>query len=111
MTQLQINLYSKLISWLESFSKPCFYKQNFGFACPGCGFQRSIILTLKGDFLESIKMYPALYPILFFIIILALHIKFRFKNGGKIIKILFFMNIFIMIVSYIIKLKYFPQYH
>lgn len=104
-------MYNKLIDWLEGFSRPCFYKENFGFACPGCGFQRALISLLKGNIVESVKFYPALLPIIFLIIFLILHLKFKFKYGNKILKYTFLLIIIIILLSYIVKLIYFPHYH
>ncbi|MGN0227353.1 MAG: DUF2752 domain-containing protein [Paludibacteraceae bacterium] len=37
---------------------PCAYKQLFGFSCPLCGFQRSMLLLCKGQVWDSICMFP-----------------------------------------------------
>jgi len=39
---------------------PCAYKYFFGIDCPICGAQRSMLLLLQGNFIESFKTYPPL---------------------------------------------------
>lgn len=82
----------------------CVFKRFFGIECPGCGMQRSIIELLKGNILESIKLYPALLPMIFTLIFLILHLIFRYKNGALILKISFIFTAMLMIISYIVKL-------
>jgi hypothetical protein len=93
-----------LIKWLQGHMQPCFYKQCFGMECPGCGMQRAFIELLKGNFLESIKLYPALLPIIFMMVYLILHIVFDFKKGATIIKYTFIINVVIIMVNYVAKL-------
>lgn len=83
---------------------PCFYKQLSGIDCPGCGMQRSFIELLNGDFTASIKMYPALLPVLFTLGLTASHLFFQFKNGAVFIKYSFIFTISIVMVSYFIRL-------
>lgn len=83
---------------------PCFYKQISGIDCPGCGMQRSFIELLHGNFIASIKMYPALLPVLFTLGLTAAHLYFKFKNGAVFIKYSFIFTISIITISYIIKL-------
>lgn len=42
---------------------PCAYKQLFGFSCPLCGFQRSMLLLLDGQVWASIIRFP-IWPLL-----------------------------------------------
>lgn len=95
---------NSLITWIEEHLQPCFYKETLGFECPGCGMQRSLIELLKGDFLQSLKFYPGLVPIIIMFFFLILHISFNFKKGGNILKYMFIGNISIIVISYIIKL-------
>jgi len=93
-----------IINWLEQHLQPCFYKETLGFECPGCGMQRSLIELLKGNFIQSLKLYPALIPIFILFIFLILHISFNFKKGADILKYMFIGNISIIMISYFIKL-------
>jgi hypothetical protein len=94
----------KIIHWLENHQLPCFYKHGIGIDCPGCGMQTAFILLLKGQFLESIKTYPALLPTLFLLSFLVLHLIFDFKKGAAILKISFIFTVAIIVINYTIKL-------
>ena len=61
---------------------PCFYKKFLGMECPGCGMQRAFIELLKGDFIDSIKTFPALIPMMVMMVYLGLHLKYKFKKGA-----------------------------
>lgn len=93
-----------LIAWLEAHQLPCYYKKLLGFECLGCGMQTAFILLLKGEFLESIKTYPALFPIMFMTGFLILHLIFKFKKGAAILKFSFIFTITIMILAYTVHL-------
>lgn len=93
-----------IVDWLEKNSKPCFYKEHFGFECFGCGFQRSVIELLKGNFIESIKLYPALIPMLVTFTFLVVHLKFKFTFGAKLLTILFICTISIMALNFLYKI-------
>jgi len=82
---------------------PCPIKQGLGFDCPGCGMQRSFWYLTEGNLKESIITYPALIPSLIMIVYLILHLKFRFKNGHKILLTLFSVNTIIIVINYILK--------
>lgn len=95
---------NELIHWLENHLLACPYKSMFGVACPGCGMQRSFIALLKGQLVESFLLYPALLPVIITLLLLVLHLKFKFKNGANYIKYSFISSISIMSISYLIKL-------
>ena len=90
--------------WLEKNSQPCFYKKNFGFECPGCGFQRAFIELIHGNIWASIKLYPALLPLILMFLVLLFHMKFRLKHGAQIIKYLFICSVVLIIGNFIFKL-------
>ncbi|WP_353778410.1 DUF2752 domain-containing protein [Winogradskyella sp. 3972H.M.0a.05] len=87
----------------EEYMLPCLWKKMFGIDCLGCGTQRALSLIFQGDFVGAFKMYPAIYTIIIMFTILVLHLKFKFKNGSKILFNLFILNIIIIVTSYIIK--------
>lgn len=93
-----------IISWLEKNQFSCWYKQYFGIDCPGCGMQRSIIELLKGNFIESFKLYPALMPIVILLFTLVLHLKFKFKYGAKILTWMFILVVTIVVISFTYKM-------
>jgi Protein of unknown function (DUF2752) len=93
-----------IFSWLERLSMPCFVKSIFHHDCPGCGFQRSVLLLLQGSFAESWKMYPPTIPILLLMVYGILHLRFKFSKGAKNIQYGYiFIALFVMI-NYIYKI-------
>lgn len=81
----------------------CKIKDTTGIECPGCGIQRSFELLLNGNLLESIKMYPALLPLIFTMGILSYH---TFRGNLKTLAILkysFILTVAIILISYILK--------
>jgi hypothetical protein len=84
---------------------PCLNKKLFGLDCLGCGFQRSLLHVIKGDFVAAFNVYPAIYTLIIMAIFLILNLKFKFKSGKKIIIIFVIINILIIITSYFIKMK------
>jgi hypothetical protein len=95
---------NKVINWLETHQQSCTFRDHLGIDCPGCGLQRSILELLKGNFFESISLYPALIPVIGMFGFLTLHLIFRFRNGALILKIMFILNISIIALNYIYKL-------
>ena len=55
-------------SWTNRFLLPCPFKHLTGIDCPGCGFQRSVLALLKGNWMESWHYYPATVPILLLVV-------------------------------------------
>ena len=92
-----------IVDWLEKRQLPCFYKSVFGVECPGCGMQRAIIALLRGEFVESFKLYPALIPTMIMLVFLVIHLFYHLKNGAKILVSFFVLNVVIIIVSYLYK--------
>lgn len=82
----------------------CSYNRLFGIECPGCGFQRSLVLLLKGEFVESVKTFPALIPILLMFLFLMVHLIVKLKIGARILLTMFIANIAIMLINFIYKL-------
>jgi hypothetical protein len=56
---------------------PCALKQLLGFDCPICGYQRSMLLLLKGDLKASFFLYPPLIPVTLLIGIFILYLLKR----------------------------------
>ena len=93
-----------LAGWLERNMAPCVYKKYLGIECPGCGMQRALIELLKGNLLESLKVYPALLPTIFMLAYLTLHLIFKFEKGALVLKISFIFTASIILLNYVIKL-------
>lgn len=99
-----LSVYGNMIYWLEQHQLPCLFKTAFHFDCPGCGFQRSAVALLKGEFTESAKLYPALLPMLLFFVFLFINRKLQLRNSGFYIKTGIATVFIIIAVSYIYKL-------
>ncbi len=56
--------YTSTIVWLQNHLLACPFKKLTGYDCPGCGFQRSLIALLQGNFNESLHYYPATIPLI-----------------------------------------------
>ncbi|MBI3509914.1 MAG: DUF2752 domain-containing protein [Bacteroidetes bacterium] len=91
------------LNWLQDHLIPCPIKSITGIDCPGCGFQRSLLFLLRGDLIESIKIYPALIPLLLTFIFLFLHLKFRFRKGTMFLLGFYFFSAAVIVVSYLYK--------
>lgn len=93
------------INWLQNHLLPCPFKYLTGIDCPGCGFQRSVLELMQGNFHKSFLLYPPAIPLLLFF---AYGLADRFlkldtqKNTVK--KTLFIITGYIVLVSYSIKL-------
>ena len=92
-----------MLDFLKSNMLTCPSKKFLHIECPGCGFQRSCIALLEGDFIKSFQLFPALFPFIMVWVFLLLHLIFKFKHGAFIIKFLFLFCAIIMMFSFGIK--------
>ena len=83
---------------------PCMNKKLFGVECMGCGTQRSIELLFHGDFVGAFKMFPPIYTLIIFGIVLLLHFIDKTRNYNKAIIVLVITNGIIMFMNYIYKI-------
>ncbi len=93
-----------MIDWLQRHMLPCAYKSIFGIDCPTCGFQRSFIALLKGDWKESFFLYPPTVPILLTAAFLLFDLVFRLNHGKLIRKYMLTGLVVIVFVSYGVKM-------
>jgi hypothetical protein len=91
------------LDWIEHHLLPCPSKYFFGLDCPGCGMQRSMLDLLKGDIAGSLKMYPGLLPILFTLVFMVLHLRYKFRNGAMTLQYAYIISAVIVVASFIIK--------
>ncbi len=82
----------------------CWFKENTGLECPGCGVQRSFLQLTQGNIVESFELYPALLPFILLILFSGLHLIFGFKFGPKVIVSLFGLTAGIAMISFTYKL-------
>ena len=92
-----------VVDWLEQYLLPCPSKFFFGMDCPGCGMQRSALALFRGNFVESLTLYPALLPMLFTLVFLGLHLRYKFPNGARTLQYSYFFATLIAVTSYIVK--------
>ncbi|PIB30024.1 hypothetical protein BFP77_05235 [Maribacter sp. 4U21] len=88
---------------IENYMLPCFTKKLFGFDCPGCGIQRSLLHLARGEFGAAFEMYPAIYPMLLLFIFLAADKFFNFKNSNTISLVLMVTTVGTLLINYILK--------
>jgi hypothetical protein len=93
-----------MIDWLEAHMSSCAFVTYFNIECPGCGIQRAFIALLKGELLESLRLFPALIPYVCTVLIMVSHLIFKFKNGGTYVMYGFILSVILMLVSYVVKL-------
>jgi hypothetical protein len=82
----------------------CSWKAHLGVDCLTCGFQRSFISLLNGDFVESFIQFPATIPFIACILVLAAHLTFKIRNGHRWIVGLFSLTALLIVANYSIKL-------
>ncbi|UTX50496.1 DUF2752 domain-containing protein [Chryseobacterium sp. MA9] len=88
---------------ISDFMLTCPSKKFLGVECLGCGAQRAIILVFEGKFSEAFQMYPAVYTLLLFFLILGVSFIDKKRKYGNILMILIFVNLIIMVAGYLYK--------
>jgi len=71
-----------------------------------CGSQRALIELLKGNLVESFKLYPALIPSIIIVISAILQLMIKREKGWKVIRMLLIADFALIMISYIIKLVF-----
>ncbi|WP_229702379.1 DUF2752 domain-containing protein [Maribacter cobaltidurans] len=82
---------------------PCFSKQIFGFDCPGCGLQRSVLFLIKGEFVEAFNMYPAIYPMILLFCFLLFGKTIKTKYSNNITNMLMLTTVAFILINYTLK--------
>lgn len=88
---------------MEEYMLPCINKKLFGIDCMGCGIQRSVALILEGKFADALYMYPAIYPLILFFVLIGLNFIDKSRSYHKAIITLGIVTAAIMVVSYFYK--------
>ena len=89
---------------LEKYMIPCLSKTLFGIECLGCGFQRALLLVLKGEWNEAFAMYPAVYSMLaMFGGILLFYNTKKTATTKNVLTILIAINLVFVIGGYVYK--------
>jgi hypothetical protein len=93
------------INWLQNHLIPCPFKYLTGIDCPGCGFQRSVLALLQGNFHKSFMLYPAAIPLFLFFVYGFADKYFNLDNAKNAVKKTLFVVVgTIILVSYGVKL-------
>lgn len=92
------------VDGLQNHLLPCPIKALTGIDCPGCGFQRSLICLLKGDFYQSWHFYPPTVPLILLFSCYGLVPKFNFDKPERVRKIMVLVVGNFVLLSYTIKM-------
>lgn len=95
----------EIADWIERNAQSCPYKEDWGFECAGCGFQRAFVLLWRGEFADSFMLYPPLYFLLISLLITVAYIIGRNKFLLKAIPIAYTITLLAVIVNFIVKLS------
>ncbi len=93
-----------MLEWLESHQLPCLIRHYLGVECPGCGFQTALLLLLRGEWKGAFFAYPAIYPLLAFLVLGILKICGVKKIEPVGLKITGFACLATILISYLLKL-------
>ena len=74
------------IQWLQHHLLTCPFKYLTGIDCPGCGFQRSLIALVQGNFHQSLALYPPTIPLLVYFVYGIADRRFKLDNQQETIK-------------------------
>ncbi|MGK9128168.1 DUF2752 domain-containing protein [Olivibacter jilunii] len=91
------------IDWLQHHLLPCPFKWLTGIDCPGCGFQRALLLLFQGRWQASIVQYPPTIPLLLLGLFFLLKNRY-FKKNEKLATVLSCLVGFLIITSYLNKM-------
>lgn len=89
-----------IFSKADGFLLPCPFKRLTGLDCPGCGFQRSLLALVRGDWQASLHFYPP--TLLFLVSALAalLSHSLKWDTNAKWLKALYLATGLAVLVSY-----------
>ena len=88
----------------DIFLIPCPFKYLTNLDCPGCGFQRSVLALIQGNFTQSFHLYPPTIPFLLSATT-ALSIYILKKNTeSKMLKTMYFSTGAIVVINYVYKI-------
>lgn len=92
--------FSSLAEKANSYLLPCPFKYLSGYDCPGCGFQRSVLALLKGDFHHSFDLYPPTLPILVTFAVCLSAYYYWGAGSNRLIKIMVTITGTIILLNY-----------
>jgi len=93
-----------LIKWLQNHLLPCPFKLLTGIDCPGCGFQRSLLSLIEGNFNKSIQLYPGTIPLLLTAIYFLIPRRYQRDQHDIIKKTSLIITGSIILITYVLKM-------
>lgn len=100
---MKVKLLILLLS-LDNYMLPCLNKSLFGFECPGCGLQRSVVMLIKGDFIGALHMYPAIYTLIPLGVVFIANRFVDYKYQNTLTITLSVLSVTLILTNYIFKL-------
>lgn len=88
----------------DIFLLPCPIKYLIQLDCPGCGFQRSFIALISGNFGESFTLYPPTIPFLISFIAGVSTTILKGDTNAKLLKAMYMITGIIVLANYIYKI-------
>jgi hypothetical protein len=67
----------------------CLIKALTGYNCPFCGFQRSVLALIRGDFVDAFYYNPCIYIISPYLLLLVLCVIGIIPQDSKLYKVLY----------------------
>ena len=67
----------------------CLIKALTGYNCPCCGFQRSVLALIRGDFVDAFYYNPFIYIISPYLLLLVLCVIGIIPQDSKLYKVLY----------------------
>ncbi len=89
---------------MEEYMLPCLTKQFFHIPCPGCGSQRAILLLFQAEFKGAFLMFPAIYPLIIFGLLIFINFVRPIKLYSKLVSSLACISVITVLVNYLIKI-------
>ncbi|WP_353958916.1 DUF2752 domain-containing protein [Pedobacter aquatilis] len=93
-----------LVDWLQNHLIPCPIKTLTHLDCPGCGFQRSVILLFQGNFQQSWELYPPAIPLILVFISAFIIQKFPFAKSPIVLKSMIIIVGNFVLICYLYKM-------
>lgn len=89
---------------IDSLLLPCPTRYFLGMDCPGCGFQRSLLLAFRGEWAASFALYPPWPWVVIQLLVLGAYILTGFRWKQKWLIGYFIFTGILVYLNYIYKL-------
>lgn len=91
---------------MEQYMLPCLWLKYTGMPCPGCGGQRAVLYLMRGHFLDALKMYPGIYPLIIFVGLIVFNKISPFRIYPKTVSLFGLATVFTVLLNYIFELNH-----